>query len=99
MRTLPGAGPGARGGWISPASESDFGDHLLFEVRMAHAPVVRRKNNGANSDGGEFAVGEERSSSEELVKRIEKSGDFQSTHSSPVCRTTCCKRLSTRRSG
>jgi bacillithiol synthase len=43
---------------------------LLFEVKNGARTVVRRRNNGAN--GGEFAVGEERSSPEELVERIEE---------------------------
>ena len=43
---------------------------LLFEVKNGARTVVRRKNNGAN--GGEFAVGEERSSSGELVERIDE---------------------------
>ena len=43
---------------------------LLFEVKNGARTVVRRRSNDAN--GGEFAVGEERSSSEELVKRIEE---------------------------
>jgi bacillithiol synthase len=44
---------------------------LLFEVKDGARTVVRRKNNnGAN--GGEFAVGEERISSKELVDRIEE---------------------------
>jgi bacillithiol synthase len=41
---------------------------LLFEVKDGARTVVRRKNNGAS---GEFAVGEERISSKELVDRIE----------------------------
>ena len=41
---------------------------LLFEVKNGARTVVRRKNNGAH---GEFAVGEDRSSTEELVGRIE----------------------------
>ncbi len=41
---------------------------LLFEVKDGARTVVRRKNNGAS---GEFAVGEERISSAELVDRIE----------------------------
>jgi len=45
---------------------------LLFEVKNGARTVVRRRNNGANDNGGEFAVGEERSSSEELVERIEE---------------------------
>src|SRR5467141_214236 len=45
---------------------------LLFEVKNGARTVVRRRNNGANDTGGEFAVGEERSSSEELVERIEE---------------------------
>ena len=43
---------------------------LLFEVKDGARTVVRRRSNGAN--GGEFAVGEERISSEELVERIEE---------------------------
>ena len=43
---------------------------LLFEVKNGARTVVRRRNNGVN--GGEFAVGEERISSEELVERIEE---------------------------
>ncbi len=45
---------------------------LLFEVKNGARTVVRRRNNGANDNGGEFAVGEERSSSKELVERIEE---------------------------
>jgi len=45
---------------------------LLFEVKDGARTVVRRRNNGANDNGGEFAVGEERSSSKELVARIEE---------------------------
>ncbi len=41
---------------------------LLFEVKNGARTVVRRRNNGAH---GEFAVGEERISAEELVGRIE----------------------------
>jgi len=41
---------------------------LLFEVKNGARTVVRRRNNGAN--GGEFAVGEGRISSKELVERI-----------------------------
>jgi bacillithiol synthase len=43
---------------------------LLFEVKNGARTVVRRRNNGAN--GSEFAVGEERSSSKELVGRIDE---------------------------
>jgi bacillithiol synthase len=43
---------------------------LLFEVKNGARTVVRRRSNDAN--GGEFAVGEERSSSEELLERIEE---------------------------
>jgi len=43
---------------------------LFFEVKNGARTVVRRRSNDAN--GGEFAVGEERSSSEELVERIEE---------------------------
>jgi bacillithiol biosynthesis cysteine-adding enzyme BshC len=42
---------------------------LLFEVKNGARTVVRRRNNGAD---GEFAVGEERSSSEDLVGRIDE---------------------------
>jgi bacillithiol synthase len=45
---------------------------LLFEVKNGARTVVRRRNNGANADGGEFAVGEERIASKELVERIEE---------------------------
>jgi bacillithiol biosynthesis cysteine-adding enzyme BshC len=45
---------------------------LLFEVKNGARTVVRRRNNGVNDNGGEFAVGEERSSSKELVERIEE---------------------------
>jgi bacillithiol biosynthesis cysteine-adding enzyme BshC len=45
---------------------------LLFEVKNGARTVVRRMNNGANGNGGEFAVGAERSSSKELVERIEE---------------------------
>jgi bacillithiol biosynthesis cysteine-adding enzyme BshC len=43
---------------------------LLFEVKNGARTVVRHRNNGGN--GGEFAVGEERISSKELVERIEE---------------------------
>ena len=43
---------------------------LLFEVKDGARTVVRRRNNSAGS--GEFAVGEERISSPELLDRIEK---------------------------
>jgi bacillithiol biosynthesis cysteine-adding enzyme BshC len=43
---------------------------LLFEVKNGARTVVRRRSNDAN--GAEFAVGEERSSSEELIERIEE---------------------------
>jgi bacillithiol synthase len=42
---------------------------LLFEIKDGARTVVRHRNNGAN--GGEFAVGEERVSLEELLERIE----------------------------
>jgi bacillithiol biosynthesis cysteine-adding enzyme BshC len=42
---------------------------LLFEVKDGARTVVRRRNNGAD---GEFAVGEERSSSEDLIGRIDE---------------------------
>ena len=42
---------------------------LLFEVKDGARTVVRRKNNGG--DGGEFVVGEERISSQDLVGRID----------------------------
>jgi bacillithiol synthase len=45
---------------------------LLFEVKDGARTVVRRRNNNdASTNGGEFAVGEERVSSKELVDRIE----------------------------
>ena len=43
---------------------------LLFEVKNGARTVVRRKNNGGN--GGEFMVGEEKISSQELVSRIDQ---------------------------
>jgi bacillithiol biosynthesis cysteine-adding enzyme BshC len=43
---------------------------LLFEVKNGARTAVHRRNNGAN--GGNFAVGEERISTEELVDRIEE---------------------------
>jgi bacillithiol synthase len=43
---------------------------LLFEVKEGARTVLRRRNSGAN--GGEFAVGEERVSANELLDRIEK---------------------------
>ena len=45
---------------------------LLFEVKNGARTVIRRRNNGANG-GGEFAVGEERISSADLIARIEES--------------------------
>jgi bacillithiol biosynthesis cysteine-adding enzyme BshC len=45
---------------------------LLFEVKNGARTVVRRRNNGSNgANGGEYAVGEERISREELLERIE----------------------------
>jgi len=44
---------------------------LLFEVKDGARTVVRRKANGASS--GEFAVGEERFSTQQLLERIEQS--------------------------
>ncbi|MGD1215008.1 MAG: bacillithiol biosynthesis cysteine-adding enzyme BshC [Terriglobales bacterium] len=46
---------------------------LLFEVKNGARTVVRRRNNGAN--GGEYAVGEERSSREEMLERIEAAAE------------------------
>jgi bacillithiol biosynthesis cysteine-adding enzyme BshC len=43
---------------------------LLFEVKNGARTVVRRRNNGSN--GGEYAVGEERISHGELLDRIER---------------------------
>jgi bacillithiol biosynthesis cysteine-adding enzyme BshC len=43
---------------------------LLFEIKNGARTVVRRRSNGEN--GGEFAVGEEKVSAEELMERIEK---------------------------
>jgi bacillithiol biosynthesis cysteine-adding enzyme BshC len=44
---------------------------LLFEVKHGARTVVRRRNNGSNGDGDDFAVGEERISRKELLDRIE----------------------------
>jgi len=44
---------------------------LLFEVKNGARTVIRRRNNGAN--GGEFAAGEERISSADLIAKIEES--------------------------
>ncbi len=44
---------------------------LLFEVRNGARTVVRRRNHGAQGNGGEFAVGEEVASREQLLERIE----------------------------
>jgi bacillithiol biosynthesis cysteine-adding enzyme BshC len=45
---------------------------LLFEVKNGARTVVRRRNNGSNSaNGGEYAVGDERISREELLESIE----------------------------
>ena len=41
---------------------------LLFEVKNGARTVIRRKNNGVN---GEFVVGEEKVSAEDLIDRIE----------------------------
>jgi bacillithiol biosynthesis cysteine-adding enzyme BshC len=47
---------------------------LLFEIKNGVRTVVRRKSNGTK---GEFAVGEERCSSQELLDRIERdAGNF-----------------------
>jgi len=47
---------------------------LLFEIKNGVRTVVRRKNNGAND---EFVAGEERSSTQELLDRIERNaGNF-----------------------
>jgi bacillithiol biosynthesis cysteine-adding enzyme BshC len=45
---------------------------LLFEVKNGARTVVRRKNNGTafNGKACEFVIGEERSSADELLKRI-----------------------------
>jgi bacillithiol biosynthesis cysteine-adding enzyme BshC len=45
---------------------------LLFEVKNGARTVVRRRNNVGNGNVGDFAVGEERISSKELVERIEE---------------------------
>ncbi len=45
---------------------------LLFEVKNGARTVVRRKINANGVNGGEFAVGEERISSKELLGRIER---------------------------
>ena len=44
---------------------------LLFEVKDGARTVVRRKNNNGG-DGGEFVVGEERISSDDLIGRIDE---------------------------
>jgi uncharacterized protein YllA (UPF0747 family) len=47
---------------------------LLFEIKNGVRTVVRRKSNGAND---EFVAGEERSSTQELLDRIERNaGNF-----------------------
>ncbi len=43
---------------------------LLFEVKNGARTVIRRKNNGGN--GGEFVVGDEKVSSQELISRIDE---------------------------
>jgi bacillithiol biosynthesis cysteine-adding enzyme BshC len=43
---------------------------LLFEVKNGSRTVIRRKNNGGN--GGEFVVGDEKVSSQELLSRIDE---------------------------
>jgi bacillithiol biosynthesis cysteine-adding enzyme BshC len=43
---------------------------LLFEVKDGARTVIRRKNNGGN--GGEFVVGDEKVSSQELISRIDE---------------------------
>jgi bacillithiol biosynthesis cysteine-adding enzyme BshC len=45
---------------------------LLFEVKNGARTVVRRKHSGARDTGDEFAVGEERTSRDELLERIER---------------------------
>ena len=45
---------------------------LLFEVKNGARTVVRRRNSGGNGNSGDFAVGEERLSSQELLDRIEQ---------------------------
>jgi bacillithiol biosynthesis cysteine-adding enzyme BshC len=45
---------------------------LLFEVKNGARTVVRRRNNGPNGNGGDFAVGEERISPKVLVDRIDE---------------------------
>jgi len=44
---------------------------LFFEVKNGARTVVRRRNNAVNGDGGDFAVGEERISPQELLAKIE----------------------------
>ncbi|MGB8013984.1 MAG: bacillithiol biosynthesis cysteine-adding enzyme BshC [Terriglobales bacterium] len=45
---------------------------LLFDVKDGARTVVRRKNNGGNgASGGEFVVGEEHTSREQLLEQIE----------------------------
>ncbi len=44
---------------------------LLFEVKNGVRTVVRRKSNGGNGADGDFAVGEERLSRQQLLERID----------------------------
>ena len=52
---------------VTPAST------LLFEVKNGARTVVRRRNHAANGNGGDFAAGEERLSSADLLHRIDAS--------------------------
>ena len=44
---------------------------LLFAVKNGARTVVRRKNNGGSGDSGDFAVGEEQISRQQLLDRID----------------------------
>ncbi|MGD0213719.1 MAG: bacillithiol biosynthesis cysteine-adding enzyme BshC [Terriglobales bacterium] len=46
---------------------------LLFEVKDGVRTVVRRRSNGANGTNGDFAVGEQRISRQQLLERIDES--------------------------
>jgi bacillithiol biosynthesis cysteine-adding enzyme BshC len=44
---------------------------LLFEVKNGARTVIRRRNDSVDGNGGEFVIGDEHVSSEELLARIE----------------------------
>jgi bacillithiol biosynthesis cysteine-adding enzyme BshC len=45
---------------------------LVFEVKNGSRTVVRRRNNGTNGNDGDFAVGQEHTSREDLLERIDR---------------------------